>query len=388
MYDTEPVETLKYHHEMLKDTVRVEAYLKAILQVVRKGDVVLDLGCGTGILSLFACQAGAKRVYAVEAEPVIEIAKRVIKDNGFQDSVEFMNNWSTYVELPEKVDVIMTETVGNLGFEEGILGWILDARKRFLKDDGQIIPQEIELIMAPVKYRTERDRTSTWNEDTYGLDFSSVKKIARNQFFPIRLEPSDLLSKPTSLVRVRLMDELQTRFEATHLFEIEENDVIQGLAGWFRAALTDEIEITNAPPNNVPSWWQMFFPLGEAIEVKKGAHFLLQVTLDRDGGSWSWKVKFSEDDASRQVDDEVWDFEHYTPMGEIVPPRDSQDFQIKPILTPEATLELHVLQVMDGKHSLEDIALEVMERFPGIFRNLETAREHVYSFYEDYGRIP
>jgi protein arginine N-methyltransferase 1 len=277
--------------------------------------------------------------------------------------------------------------MGNLGFEEGILGWVADARKRFLKDNGRIIPKEVELIMAPVKYNPERDRSAAWKKDLYRLDFSSGKEIADNQIFPIRLDHRDVLGKPESFVKADLNKELPAQFEAMRQFKIDKKGVLQGLAGWFHARLTEEIVLTNAPPSNIPSWWQVFFPLVEMIEVEPGEHVSLQISLDRDGGAWSWKVKHGLL-ASLQGNEAQWDFEHRTSGGEILPKRDEHDFQIKPTLDPDAYLDLHILQAMDGEHSLEDIALDVMERFPGTFRNIETAREHMYSFYEDYGRSP
>ena len=130
---------------MLIDEVRTTRFLRAILGAVKPGDVVLDMGCGTGVLSYFACIAGAKRVYAVEHESIIELAKAICGHNGFQERVIFINDWSTNIEMPEPVDVIITETIGNLGFEEGILGWIIDAKKRYLTEGGRIIPRSIEV---------------------------------------------------------------------------------------------------------------------------------------------------------------------------------------------------------------------------------------------------
>ena len=113
---------------MLEDRERTGGFLGAILNAVKPGDIVLDVGCGTGVLSYFACIAGARRVYAVEQGPIIELAKDICQHNGFQDQVIFCNDWSTNVDLPEQVDIIITETIGNLGFEEGILGWVIDAK--------------------------------------------------------------------------------------------------------------------------------------------------------------------------------------------------------------------------------------------------------------------
>ena len=385
MYDTEPVETLRYHHEMLKDTVRVESYQKAILQVVQKGDVVLDLGCGTGIMSLFACQAGARKVYAVESEPVIEIARRVSEANGFDDRIEIFNDWSTYVDLPEKVDVIVTETVGNLGFEEGILDWVADARKRFLKDGGRVIPQEVELFMAPVRYDPGRDRTSAWVEDFYGLDFSSVRDIAVNQAFPIRFDHADLLGPDAPMLKVDLREDVKDLYKGRNSIQIEQDGVLQGLGGWFRSTLGVDISISNAPPNQVPSWWHVFFPLEMPLEVREGDYLLLEASTKASGGEWSWKVKRQADvpDPGDEVVD--WDFEHQMVDGEIMPSREGRNFDIRPTLDSDAILDLHLLQAMDGDHSIREIAEDVIQKFPGTFRNEETAREHVYSFYEDYG---
>ena len=108
MYDITPNLTIEYHHSMLTDEVRTQSFLRAVLKTVKPGDVVLDLGCGTGILSYFACMSGAKRVYAVEQGPVIELAKAICWQNGYQNKVLFLNDWSTNIELPEPVDVIVT----------------------------------------------------------------------------------------------------------------------------------------------------------------------------------------------------------------------------------------------------------------------------------------
>jgi predicted RNA methylase len=95
--------------------------------------------------------AGARRVYEVEQGPIIAAAKLICKQNGFQDRVTLINDWSDKIELPEKVDVIITEIVGNLAFEEGILGWITDFKKRFLGKGGQIIPRMLELVIVTVE---------------------------------------------------------------------------------------------------------------------------------------------------------------------------------------------------------------------------------------------
>ena len=130
---TKYTDFINYHLSMLVDDVRTSSYRQAISQVVRKGDVVVDVGCGSGILAFLACWAGARHVYAIESEPVIEIAKLVAAKNGLQDRITFFNDVSFKVDLPEQADVIVSETMGTFGFEEGILGSLTDARDRFLK---------------------------------------------------------------------------------------------------------------------------------------------------------------------------------------------------------------------------------------------------------------
>ena len=157
MYDKTPLDLLEYHHSMLADKVRTQTFQRAIAQQVRPGDVVMDIGCGSGILSYFACMAGAKRVYAIEKGPMFELAKMLCQQNGFSDKVVFINEWSTKVTLPEPADVLLTETIGNIGFDEGIIGWILDAKKRNLKPDARIVPHTLTLCAVPIQTKKYYD---------------------------------------------------------------------------------------------------------------------------------------------------------------------------------------------------------------------------------------
>src|SRR4030095_15065164 len=129
-----------YHRSLLGDRVRTEAFEKAIAATVKPGQVVVDLGCGTGILSYFACRAGARRVYSIERGEGIEIARALAAANGFSERVTFVEGSSREIVLPERGDVLVSETLGNSGLEENILGYVTDARERLLVPGAPVGP--------------------------------------------------------------------------------------------------------------------------------------------------------------------------------------------------------------------------------------------------------
>ena len=100
------------HRTYLSDRARLAAYTAAIQDVVRSGDVVLDLGCGTGILGLLACRSGAARVYAIDSTGMIEVARRLARDNGLTDRIVHLNELSLQARLPERVDVVVCDQMG------------------------------------------------------------------------------------------------------------------------------------------------------------------------------------------------------------------------------------------------------------------------------------
>src|SRR5437016_5556680 len=126
------------HRQFLADEIRMAAFRQAIEAVLRPSDIVLDLGSGTGILGLMACRAGARRVYSVELGGMIGVARDISKANGFADRQIFIKGHSMRVELPESVDLIVSDQIGRFGFESGIVQFFRDARKRFLKPKGRL----------------------------------------------------------------------------------------------------------------------------------------------------------------------------------------------------------------------------------------------------------
>src|SRR3989442_421377 len=141
-------EILDMHRPLVTDRVRTDSYRRAILATVRPGDVVLDIGTGTGILACIAARAGARRVYAIEQDDVIDLAHQVARANGLDDRIEFLHEHADRVDLPEKVDVVVTETMGNFGLDEGILAVGIDARTRLLREGGVIVPAAIEVFVV------------------------------------------------------------------------------------------------------------------------------------------------------------------------------------------------------------------------------------------------
>src|SRR5436190_5137183 len=141
---------LATHRALIEDSVRTNAYAEAIARVVRAGDVVLDLGSGSGVLAILACRAGAQRVYAIEQGHMADVAVMLAANNGCGDRVEVIHERSFDVELPERADVLITETLGNLGFDEEIVPAVIDIRERLLTSAPRVIPARVALLAAPV----------------------------------------------------------------------------------------------------------------------------------------------------------------------------------------------------------------------------------------------
>lgn len=181
---------LANQQNMLQDTVRTELYRNSILMnpANYKGKVVLDVGCGSGILSLFAAQAGAKKVYAIEASNMAGYARKLVKANNFSHIIEVIESTIEEAELPEKVDTMVSEPLGIFLLNERMLETFVIARKKFLKPGGRMFPTRADLYVMPFADQEiedeQRYKAEFWKDtDYYGLDMTCLEAEAIKQKF-------------------------------------------------------------------------------------------------------------------------------------------------------------------------------------------------------------
>ncbi|XP_061821858.1 protein arginine N-methyltransferase 6 [Nerophis lumbriciformis] len=202
------------HEEMIADHVRTNTYRLAILKNSEsiRGKVVLDVGAGTGVLSVFCVQAGAKRVYAVEASSIAEQAAKIVEHNKMEDKIQVVRGTVETAELPELVDVIVSEWMGYALLHESMLNSVLFARDKWLKKPGGVLlPDKAQLYIAPISEPVAEDRLHFWHtvKDTYGVDMSCMSDFARKciknsdiSISPVAAE--DVLSHPARFAELDL----------------------------------------------------------------------------------------------------------------------------------------------------------------------------------------
>lgn len=268
------------HASMLYDNDRVEKYNRAIRKIIKHGDVVADIGTGTGLLAFLCLKAGAKKVYAIERSPAIEWAKKIADKNGVRDKIEFIKADSLDCDLGEKVNVIVSELIGHIAFEEGMAESLFDAKERFLAPDGIMIPEKVELKVALVEEsQLYSDSIDCW-ENIEGIDFSFMREEAVKACYLSNLKGSNLLSKPSTFINVDFVDKQQLSLSNKKNIRTFRKGIIHGIALWFEASLCSDISLSSGPFNEIGTHWQQCFaPLSKPLIVNQDEEISVEINM-------------------------------------------------------------------------------------------------------------
>lgn len=266
------------HAGMLFDKERVEKYSAAIRQVVKEGDVVADIGTGTGLLAFLCLKAGAKRVHAIERSSAIKWAKEIADRNGFGDRIVFHKEDSRDCELGEKVNVVVSELIGHIAFEEGMAESLFDAKERFIAANGIMIPESTQLKVALVEENEVYPECVDCWDEIEGIDFSAMREKAIKACYLTSLNSQNLLSEPKTFFMVDFKEAKRLDLQGSHRFNVCRDGKINGIALWFEAHLSSNVMLSSGPWART-HWKQCFAPLVNPLQVEIGNKLCVNINM-------------------------------------------------------------------------------------------------------------
>ena len=294
--------SLNFYGQMLADAPRMDAYAAALRRTIKPDSVVMDLGCGPGVFALLACKLGARRVYAVEPNNVIGLAREAAAANGFADRIEFFEKLSTEITLPEPATIIVSDLRGVLPFFQQHIPSIIDARKRLLARDGVLIPRR-DVLWAAVVEAPEQfaELVGPW-QNQFDLDLSAATRYITNTWRKSHIKADQFLAEPVcwSMIDYREVDNPDARAEIS--WRAARDGTAHGFAVWFDSGLIDDIGFSNHPAAPRMIYGQGFFPLSEPVKVSKGNRIDLRLAAKfvHDDYVWRWDTDFKDQEKSFQ----------------------------------------------------------------------------------------
>lgn len=264
------------HYDMLSDKVRTETYRDAILnnKETLKDKVVLDLGCGTGILSMFCATAGAKTVYALDQSEIIYHAMDIVRENNLQDVIKLVKGRLEDTKLNEKVDIIVSEWMGYFLLFEGMLDSVIYARDHCLKPGGLLLPNRCNIsLVANGDIDTHKKLIDYWS-DVYGYKMNCMKSevvreasidVVGSKF--IISEPCVVKDIDINTCKIDVMD-----FTSEFKLPIVKDGILTSIVGYFDTFfdLPNAIDFSTGPHKTPTHWKQTVFYFKDCKEVKKG----------------------------------------------------------------------------------------------------------------------
>lgn len=280
------------HSSMVFDGNRNEAYGHALRQSVRAGSVVLDLGAGAGVHGLLAAAAGAARVYLVDPEPIVLLAKSAAQVNGLGDRVVVLQDRIEETRLPEKVDLLVSVLTGNMLFSEDLLPSLFHARDRYLKPGGTMVPDRAQLLLAPLcAPELHEQHVARWSTPVMGLDYSAVRSLAANELAGMsrqQLSGIRYLGPAVAIADIDLMRADKADCAGSASCTAEASGLCHGLLGSIRIRLADQWLATQPEAPEV-HWSPVYLPIDPPLPVQADEE--LAIELRRPAfGDWTWVV--------------------------------------------------------------------------------------------------
>ena len=359
---------------MIADAQRIDAYVMALRRAVKSNSVVVDLGCGPGLFAMLACQMGARRVYAIDPDNVIEVARQAAIANGFADRIEFIQDYSTRVTLPEKADVIISDLRGVLPWFYQHIPSIIDARQRLLKPGGILIPQKDVLWAAVVEAPEQYAKISgPWEQNPYGLDLNSARRFVINSWQKQRVEPEQFVTEPLQLCVLDYRAIEDCDVDANLGWDRSRGGTAHGVAVWFDSELSDGIGFSNRPGEVELIYGNALFPFSEPVKLCEADRIQIQISADliEEDYVWRWNTQvLSPDAAKARVEFSQSSF-FASPLSLKQLQKRAHNFM--PDLSEEGRATAEALSLMNGKASLQQIAERLAKDFPTRYKTSEAA---------------
>jgi hypothetical protein len=370
--------TVAAHQSMALDQVRNDAYARAIRRRVTSGSVVLDLGAGLGVHGLLAALAGARRVYMVEPEPVISVAREIANAHEFGDRIVTLMGNIEDVELPEPVDLIISVFTGDVLFSEDLLPSLFHARDKHLKPGGHLIPDAAELVLVPISSEQfHAKEIAIWSQPHLGLNFSAARPRAANGLYWQRRGQYAMqqLAEPVAITRIDLTQASKASCQGHAEYAIGVSGDCHGLLAWIRINLDGEW-LTTEPDAPAVHWSPVILPLDPPLHLSAGDS--VSVQLDRpEHGDWTWTV---DTPAGRQRHstflERPWTIEQLRALSP----------EHQPTLGADGEAALLALTLMERHVSNIETARELRRRHAARFAGEEAALAFVRKLVARYGR--
>jgi SAM-dependent methyltransferase len=272
---------IELHRKLLGDTGRNRAFHAALQQVITPGvTTVVDLGAGTGFLSFLARQLGARHCHLIEYSEALSLAQQLARDNQLT-GLQFSNAHSGEIANPPKVDLAISETLGNYALEEGMLETLVDAR-RYLKPGGRILPCALRQFVATVRDPSLQQDIDLWGAVGFGLNLEAARAVGLNNLYVRRIAPGQLGSAGLC------WDDLDFSPDAPAPPSRRQQQIrltptpqtVHGLALWWECTLVPGIVLSTAPGAPDTHWDQVYLPLLDPVHVEAGDE--LRITLISD----------------------------------------------------------------------------------------------------------
>jgi protein arginine N-methyltransferase 1 len=374
---------LQFHAWCLTQTgTRLDQFAKAIAGRVKPGDAVVDLGAGSGILAFLACMAGARRVYAIEAGESLSLARRLAASSAFHDRIEFINTSSTQAVLPERIDVIVADIHDTFGLQPDGVAAFIDARDRFLKPGGSLIPSSIRLFAAPIEagdlYRKTID---VWQLRVHSVDLSPLRALAVNVQNAGRFEREQLLATPAALGTIDLTHTNTPHVAGTIVTRATRDGTMHGVCGCFVTTLSDGVTMSNVPgESSTTNFAQAFFPLESPLTIRTGDEIMIRVET-HDGAAARWQVVVAREGRPLAC------FDHSTLKSESLRLESlrKQADDYRPTLTARGEMERALLDAFDGTRTAAQLEAWLRERFGDVLPSTREAAAVLKSMIERCG---